>query len=253
MKPCPPGKVRNPATNRCVKADGAVGRKLKQQQQQQQTKKKQPPELNMDVVRDIMGFIRPSEAEKRLSCGKFISIMQKRYGKLDGVLKELRYSVVKTLEEFKQRLNDTHYVKQSAIQTAGAGVTEPLRDRVKLAIAAAKKENSAKNLVNICKLVVDWKGEARLIVDQIRALIHRLDVYIRTGNRPALFMQNLIVGKGLSSLHYLDNPNPVGWDLGLELPHHEHASLKKDRRNFSKRLEKDEAALPRLLAPITLS
>jgi len=29
MKPCSPGKIRNPKTNRCVKEDGKIGKSLK--------------------------------------------------------------------------------------------------------------------------------------------------------------------------------------------------------------------------------
>ena len=46
-KPCPEGQIRNPATNRCVKIDGAIGKKIiaemKAKDKKQKSKSKSPP------------------------------------------------------------------------------------------------------------------------------------------------------------------------------------------------------------------
>jgi hypothetical protein len=203
----------------------------------------------MDVVQEIMKFMPISASEKKFSCGKFISTMRQRYGSLDSVVTELRFSVVKTLLEFKRRLDATHFIKISAVQVPGTPTPEPMRNRVNSSIGLARQVPTAAALVDICKLIVDWKRESRLIAERLATLIRRLDTFIRTGVVPATFLQGVVVNKRNHSMHFrLEDPIAP-----LNPTHQPHTYMKKLRRDYRKRLEKDEAALPRLLGPINIS
>lgn len=169
--------------------------------------------------------------------------METRYGNLDRVIAELRFSVKKTLEAFKQTLQRTHYIKVSGQNPK----PEPMRDRVNLAINLAGTARDATALVDLCKLIPEWKREATLIVERVREVIRRADAFVRTGVRPASFVENLVVQGGTGgSMHFM-----------LETPSYQlqqnSAPLKAAIRRYKQNIVKDEAALPALLQPIVIS
>jgi hypothetical protein len=236
-KPCAPGKIRNPATGRCVSIHGELGKKLQMQSEKAR-------QLNMDVVNEIMTYLPPSE--KNLSCGQFVSKMEKRYGKLDGVMKELRLSVVKTLEAFKVLLSRTHYIKVSAIRKPGSPIPSTMMDRVRIAIQLAKTATSAQDLVDLCKLIPAWKREASAIVEGFRVFFRRADTFFQTGVRPASFLDNLVVDQKRHSIHHGFDED----DHLFQLFFAEIMTLKRWVQSYKKKFVKDEANLPALLRPI---
>lgn len=155
--PCPPGKIRDPVTNRCVKTSKSM------------------KTLKMEIVQEILNFLPPTETN--LSCGQFVRIMKNRYGNLDGVIEELRFSVVKSLRAFSYLLRRSQ--SRIIVHSSMDGDVYTIED-VEDAILIAENADTATKLVNLCKRIAEWKREASLIVEIFGRVLSRVEIAVRT-------------------------------------------------------------------------
>jgi hypothetical protein len=230
---CPPGKIINPATNRCVSKNGTIGRKLLKQTQ---TQTKQPPvgtwDLPPDVLTEIMEFSRIH------NCGTFILDTLVKYPNLDAAdaqtKKQLRTVVFRTLMEFRRRLLTSHYIKRSFMKEADIRI--PLGKRVDSFITRANSTNSMAVLIDMCKQVVLMKREACVIVQRIQQFIQHVQHYVKTGVKPNDFGKVVVEG----SIGLLEDT----WQFASR------ETLKFWARAYKRNLVKDEEALTNILQPV---
>jgi hypothetical protein len=235
---CPPGKIINPATNRCVSRNGTIGRKLLKQKQ---THTKQPhiakgiASLNLppDILAEISDFLRVH------NCGTFIRDTMVKYPNLDTAdaqtKRQLKTVVVRTLEEFRRRLLTSHYIKRSFMKEGDVNV--PMGKRIDAFIKRAKSTKNMDVLIDMCKIVVLMKREASVIVQHVRRFIQYVQDYIRTGMRPNDLTGNLVVKDSIGFLE-------TTWHFASR------ETFKVWVRAYKRNLVKDEEALTNILQPV---
>lgn len=182
---CPPGKILNPETKRCVKRDGKIGRQILAARREQKQLAGHPASatsgaasitLPSDMVQQIWHFV----PRKARNCGHFIKMLLTRYDNnlqniSDTLRGRLQVYVRKTLQMFRDKLRPTHIIQYLAVQSQASPA--PMMQRVKDAIALCKKTEDPAVLLSLCKLVVGWKHEARQILNEyINVLEYALDV-----------------------------------------------------------------------------
>lgn len=160
----------------------------------------------------------------------------------------LKAYVLKTLEVFLHRLESTRIVK---ICAAGERKKPPLMRRVQTAIRAAQRTDSARLLLDQCKLVPEWKRECRTILIRLAAAIEYARELLRRRSArdfkysdknyiDGLWIYEYSGSKGRSSLHFLNVFN--SGDLRDVLK----------RSKYVVKIECDEALLEYLTSPIHL-
>ncbi len=232
-KDCPPGKIVNPATNRCVDRNGALGRKIVRQTNQPT---KNQIHLPQDMLENVWGYLP-------YNCGSFIRDMRAKYGDLNAANKQvkgrLRMIVVQSLEEFKSRLSESHYINRSFLRDPQMplALQVPLGIRVAILIREAKSTHDMNVLIELCKNIVEMKSEAVSIVAHIRRFVHYLQVFVQTGAVPQDWVRSLVV-PGTSIFNYAN------------ITMLKTTSLNKARRRIEKNLATDEVELDKLLQTI---
>lgn len=272
-QPCPPGKIRNPASGRCVNINGAIGRRiLREQAEERAASERKPrkcpprmiysvetdrcvdfdgptgrrimkqaemihPELQLlppDIALDVYGYAQT----KPQNCGRLIIEMNKLAKRPNKQV--LRRSVLKTLDQVQRILMQSFSLKQATL--AGQG-NVPLRQHVEQLIERAKLPNiTVDELIGLCRSVVDIKHKARRIVEQLRVTLQHLVNYTITWKIPANYLGE-VVFQNYSSIVNIRRYESYAF-------HRKH--VKQTVRTFRLGLQKDERALARLLQPIQI-
>lgn len=185
-KLCPEGKILNPLTNRCVSINGAIGKKLRKYVESTGSSMEQGTTLPSDIIQAIVDFL-PGPTQ---NCGQLIRFLENTNARLTTTVQgQLQASVVRTLKVFLKRLHKTSLIRYAAI----APETKPMIRRIKETIHKASVTTSPHVLVEYCRNIVEWKQEARQIVEQLTLVIQYIDTYRRTKIAQSNYMGNLVV------------------------------------------------------------
>lgn len=271
-RPCPPGKMLNPDSNRCVLIDGKIGRKIakKQKEEEDSLKRFSCPEnkvyrIQTDRCVEINGLIGervmkqalealpflkdlPSELAfqilrslktKPRNCGHLLSEMRMYEPQATANKETLRKSVGKTIDRMERILTSSYYLKEATLRMGSNDIS--LMEECRRLRKKTKTSGTIESLMDCCRQVVTIKTHAKAIMNQLREIQNHVESYIKTGKIPRRVMGNLVLYSypHLEQVRLLDPKNNI--DLNM---------IQLMSRTFKKRLLKDERALDQLTKPL---
>lgn len=155
------------------------------------------------------------------NCGEYLRINPTTIHSLydPRTLTSFKDIVVKTLRHFCRDLENTKFIKKSAIVDPGNHLqytsvlraldTRPMNTRVKETLESIQDfqhpvDSNALDsnaLIIACAKVASWKKESALIVTRLEEYIKYLETYVETGKRQGEPLKNIVVDSMKASMH----------------------------------------------------
>lgn len=247
-KLCPEGKILNPLTNRCVSINGAIGKKLRKYMESTGSSLEQGTTLPSDIIQAIFDFL-PGPTQ---NCGQFIRYFENTNTRLTTTVQlQLQASVVRTLKVFLKRFHKTSLIRYAAI----APETKTLIRRIKETIhkaSVASVTTSPHVLVGYCRNIVEWKQEARQIVEQLTLVIQYIDTYRRTRIAQPDYMGNLVVFSNAETSGRQNDIHRVNRWIAANDPLFK-AVVGRMYRAVRNKVQRDQRALVEILKPVDIN
>lgn len=250
-KICPPGKIINPVTNRCVSINGPIGKALLNNADRPENIMQQGTTLPTQMIENIVNYL----SEGKQNCGSVIKMLRTTHLNLQTLSpklrKQLQASVIKSLKIFHKRFNATRFLRFAAMKSQAEPNPRTIQRRISDTISLAGRTTDPRHLVTYCRKIVEFKKEARQIVDQLRNVVQYIDTYRRTRASQQNYMGNLVVYTNhLSSEE--DDLHRVNTWISFFDPHYK---VVANRWFYAakKKVQRDELALAKILAPVDIN
>lgn len=277
---CPPGKIVNPATDRCVLVNGKIGKQILRRQAMEagisasrgpacpsgkiynvQTDRcvnvRGAPgrrivkqiERFLDARNPVLQLLPPELAleiwglayERPKNCGRLVADL--RTMEIDGPAAKtvLQRSVVKTLQQLKRILEFGHYTKYARMNHENEATT--MVNWTSAILWKAKRRNvTVDQLIGYCRRVVAVKQQTSALVDQLQSSLHLAEEYVRTGDLSPKFTGNVILSPyDLPRIRRLRRSSPT-----------DALTIRRVIQSFKRNLAKDQTVVAMLRKPIDI-
>ena len=275
---CPPGKILNPVSNRCVLADGKIGKRIQREQAMaadayahKQAREPFCPQgkiynVQTDrcvsvsgkpgrrIVDHVLGpqnpVLQALPREVALEIWGYAYERPKNCGMLVLTLKNmdmpanklvLQRSVVKTLQQVQRILRLGHFTKFASVNH-GNEWKSPMAWTSQLLESARRRNVTMHHLVGYCRQVVAIKKEVAAMVEQLQLSLKMAEEYLQTGSLSPNFTGDLrLRNSDLPRIQRLSPSRPS--DVFI---------IRRVIRSFKKKMAKDQLALSILRQPINI-
>lgn len=280
QRECPPGKIVNPASGRCVLINGQIGKRILRQQAMEAGVDASPRvpacppgkiyNLQTDrcvnvrgvpgrrILQQVHNFLDARNPmlhllppEVMLDIWGYAYERPKNCGRLVRDLKDfnipatktiLQRSVVKTLQKLKRILALGHYTKYARINNH-ENELKSIMEWTSTILQNAKRRNATiDQLIGYCRKIVAVKEKTSAMVEQLQTSLRLAEDYLRTGDLPLNFTGNLLLSPSeLPRIRRLRHS--IQSDAAI---------IRRVIHSFRKRFSKDQMVLTMLKKPIDI-